>query len=415
MNRLIDLHAHPSLKMYYLPYLRATFHAATYTGKHWNPFGFRYQYGNLRRSPTKVLFCTHYVVEKGFLTKGIHPHSRAFLWAAWPYWYGKMRREDPWQALGGMMDKIEKSVPNTNRWVRGDGPRLKMVRNYAEVETLADNEIGLVHAIEGAHVFGYEPEDGQSLDDFWQRTRQRLDQLQARGVAMIGLAHFWDNMFVPQTDGTEAIPKVKNGQVVVGRDDLLFKMQRADWRWDDENKLGETLVRELLERGILLDLTHVQEHAREAIYDLCKEYKRPPILSHVGLKHFHDHEYNLSDDEVRRIHRLGGVIGLILSKRLLVDPLKRHGDNGEGIRDLIENMVYVRDLIGDVSSLGIGTDFDGLTHPFTDCHTPGELPRLIEAMKEFFSEEEIDDILYGNSQRAMKRGWGRPQIKKQAG
>ena len=167
------------------------------------------------------------------------------------------------------------------------------------------------------------------------------------------------------------------------------------------------MVRELLRRGILVDLTHAQEHAREAIYELCEEYGRPPVLSHVGLKRFFDHEYNVSDDEIRTIHRLGGVIGLIISKRLLVDPVKRHGDDGAGIADMIENMAYIREVTGDVSCIGIGTDFDGLTHPFSDCHTPAELPRLAEAMAAQFSPEEIDAILYSNAHRLLARGWGR--------
>jgi len=413
MDRIIDLHCHPSMKMHYLPYIGRNFHSLMPTPSGWNPFSFRYQYANLKKSPVKVIVATHYVVEKGFLHQGIKPHSRAFLWSTFPYFYWKMRKAEPWQAVKAMMDTLEAGVRNTNRLVFGDNPKLRMVGSPAEIDALADDEIGVVHAIEGAHVFGYELENGQTLDDYWQRTLRRLDELETRGVSMIGLAHFWDNMFIPQTDGTEVIPKVRNQRVVPGRDDLLVYMKRADWTWGDRQHLGEQLVRELFTRGIVADLTHVQEHAREAILDLAAEYDRPVIYSHVGLKHFFNHEYNVSDDEIRAIHGVGGVIGLIISKRLLVDPIKRYRDNNEGLADLVENMTYIRDLVGDVSCIGLGTDFDGLTHPFADCYHPGMLHDLIRLMKTRFSPEEIDAILYGNALRAFKRGWGKGKSAKQ--
>ncbi len=408
MLRIADLHAHPSLKMYYLPFLRANFHAWVYNGPRWNPFAFQFQYRELSRSRLKLMLCAHYVIEQGFLKEGIRAFpGRAFFWAAGPYWYWRIRNRDPWRALNQMMDLLEDAVPNTNRRVRGDQPRLKMVRRFAETGQLAENEIGLVHAIEGAHALGYGPTKGQTLDDFWRQTKQRLDVLERRGVAMITVAHFWDNPFVPQTDGTEWMPKVRHGRVVAGRDDLLFHMKRATWPFGDARRLGEQLVRDLLERGIVVDLAHTQERAREAIYGLGEEYGRPIVVSHVGLQHFYRHEYNLSDAEIKRLHRHGGLIGLVLSKRLLVEPVKLHRDDGRGIPTLIENMLYVRDLVGDVSCLALGTDLDGLTHPFADCYGAGQLPRIAEAMKGYFNEEEIDAILFGNALRVLERGWGR--------
>ncbi len=405
MSRLLDLHIHPSLKMYYLPYLSDTFHALMYSGAFWNPLSFRTRYGNLHKSPEKVMLCAHYVIEKGFVGKGIKAPFRAISWTFAPWFYGPLRTADPWETLLGMMDTLERSVENTNKRVRNGKKRLKMVTRVEDLDTLSDNEIAMVHAIEGSHALGYGPEKGESVEYFWERTKSRLEYLKQRGVSMITLGHFWDNMFCPQTDGTEYIPTKKNGRIVPRRDDTVFQMKRASWRWGDPSKLTEPFARKLLEMGILIDLAHCQEHARWAIYDLCEEYDRPVIASHVGLKHFFDHEYNLSDDEVRRIHKLGGVVGLILSRRWLVDPVKRHGSDGRGIADLVENMVYIRNLVGDVSCIGIGTDFDGLTDPFKDCFTPDQLGGIVEEMKKFFSDDEIDQILYRNGLRALKKGW----------
>jgi microsomal dipeptidase-like Zn-dependent dipeptidase len=404
MTRLVDLHIHPTLKMHYLPYLRSNFHAWVYSGKFWNPLSFRTRYANLNKSPEKVMLCAHYVIEKNFVAKGIKWFGRAVSWAAAPWFYGPLRFADPWKTLLKMMDILEDAVPNTNRWVVGDGKRLRMVRSFAELADLEENEIAMVHAVEGAHALGYEPQKGEDMEAFWGRIEQRLEYLKKRGVALITLAHFWDNLFCPQTDGTEIIPKKRNGNLVAGRDDLIFQMKRAKWRWNDTNHLAEPFARKMLQLGMLIDVSHCQPHAREAIYDLCQEYDRPVVASHVGLRHFFDNEYNMSDDEIRRIHKLGGIIGLILSRRWLVDPLKRPG-TGDGIPDIVENMCYIRDLVGDVSCIGIGTDFDGLTDPFKDCETPDKLHRISDAMGAHFSDDEIDQIFFKNSYRVLEKGW----------
>jgi microsomal dipeptidase-like Zn-dependent dipeptidase len=101
----------------------------------------------------------------------------------------------------------------------------------------------------------------------------------------------------------------------------------------------------------------------------------------------------------------GNGIGLILCKRWLLSPEECHNSGADGLHDLIEVMRYVRDLTGDVSVIGIGTDFDGLTHPFTDCCKPDELGRLAYHMRKHFTPREIDDILWGNSLRVFERGW----------
>ncbi len=407
MARLLDLHIHPSLKMYYLPYLRASFHAHTYTGPIWNPLSFRSQYKNLKSGPVKVMVCAHYVIERDMVKNSIKPWGRAISWLFAPSFFRKLHRADPYKTVTEMMNLLERAEKNTNRWVRKGGKRLKMVKNFGEINHLADDEIGLIHAIEGSHALGYGPEKGQDLEAFWRQTENRLDRLADRGVCMITLAHFCNNMFGPQTEATETIPKIEDGKVVAGYDDLMIKFHGANWHWDDPGHLAERFTRKLLELGIVVDVSHLQEHARWRVYDLCKEANRPVVATHVGLKHFFNHEYNMSDAEILKIRELDGVVGLILSRRLLTPPVRRHFKDGGGIPELIENMKYIRDLTGDVEVIGIGTDLDGLTHPFPDCYNPSMLDNIVEAMRKDFSEDEIDRIFYRNSERLLRLGWGR--------
>lgn len=404
MLRLFDLHAHPSIKMHYLPWLTPTLHALAYSGNHFNPFSFRMRYANLKDSPYKVIVNAHYPIEKAFL-KDFHWLFKGMAWTLGPLYYGWLHAADTWKTLDRMMRTLEKAEKVTNRWVRdGDGPRLKICRRLSDVSALEDNEIGIVHAIESSHCLG-SPGKGQSREAYWNQTKDRLQHLKDRGVAMITLAHFHDNAFCPQIDSIELVPKMRNGKLEVVRDEQLFNMKRAEWRWGDRDHFSEELVRELFRIGIVVDLSHAQEHARAAVYDLAEECDRPLTVSHVGLQHFFKHEYNVTDEEIRRIRKIGGVVGLILSRRWLVDPIDRHYSGNNGIPDLIENMRYMRDLTGDVEVIGIGTDFDGLTHPFSDCFKPNQLDRIAHAMAKHFSDDEIDRIFYRNSERVFEKGW----------
>jgi microsomal dipeptidase-like Zn-dependent dipeptidase len=406
MQPVIDLHAHPYLKINLYPYLANSFHAFTFNGGIWNPLTFEYQYVNLARSPVKLVLNAHYVVERGFLAEGMKAVARGFMWTVFPRQYRRMLQADPWDALCRQMDGLEKAIANTNRFAFGQAPRLKLVRSIAEYEALGAGEIGVAHSVEGPHVFGYDIDPGLSPADFWDRTRQRLHHLRDRGVCLLTVAHFWDQPFVPQVDSVEYKPRKQNGRIVRWRDDRLFAMKRAAWQWGDFHGLGEKLAREMFEIGMVIDLAHVQDHARWAIYDLAAEYRRPVVLSHVGLRRFYDMEYNASDDEIRRVHQLGGLIGLVFSKRLLVDPVDLYHADGRGVPTLVEHMRYVRDLVGDVSCLAIGTDFDGFTHPMRDCYHPAHLSRLHRAMQPHFTAEEIAAIFHGNAARVLRAVWG---------
>ena len=224
MARLLDLHIHPSLKLYYLPFVAESFHAFVYTGKFRNPLAFQTQYLNIKDGPHKVMLCAHYVIENGFARDGLAWWVRALGKGLVPWWFRKLTHGDHWETLLEMMDLLERSAVNTNRWVFGRGRRFKMVRSYEEIADLKANEIALIHAVEGSHALGSGPESNESLEDFRRRIERRVDYLFERGTAMITLAHFWDNMFCPQTDGTETIPRLVGGQIVPAYDAALARI-----------------------------------------------------------------------------------------------------------------------------------------------------------------------------------------------
>ena len=399
MDNFIDLHAHSTLKLYYFPHIK-NFKSKIPAGPFFNPLGFRTSYKILKKSDIKIMINAHYVIEKNFLKYGFKkPLFSTLKITAYPI-IKKILSEDPFEALLNQLDLLEDEIKKI-KYKKGE-KKLKIIRSLNELNSLGKNEIGIIHAIEGAHALG-EKKDEESRQEFLKRIEERIKYLKKRGVLMIGISHFWDNPFMPQTDGTEIIAQKQKGRIIPRRNDFAFKMKRAEWKYGDSNYFSIEFIKMLIENNILIDLVHTQEHARNEIYKIALKNNIPLVVSHVGLKHFFEHEYNLSDEEILNIHKTQGIIGLIFSKRWLTAPINRYKNKG-GIKELIENIKYIKKLTGDISIVGLGTDFDGFTTPFKDCYNHIGIKKLINAMEKEFDEKEIKNILYGNALRVIKKG-----------
>jgi membrane dipeptidase len=137
---------------------------------------------------------------------------------------------------------------------------------------------------------------------------------------------------------------------------------------------GFALLQEMQERGVALDLTH------------------------------------LSDDQIRAVSERGGVIGVALDNWMLtpgwVKGVSRR--EGVGLRHCVDHIVYLRDLLGSVDAIGIGTDLDGgfgTEQCPEDLDTIADLRKLDHLLAERdVSPAEREAVLHG-SWVAWLRGW----------
>lgn len=170
---------------------------------------------------------------------------------------------------------------------------------------------------------------------------------------------------------------------------------------------GETLVEELLEIGIVVDLTHCTPAAREDVYRInaARATPRPLVFSHSGVRALCNELNNPTDEEIRRIADWGGVIGIIFGNAWLTD-VQRRVDQPDGLGLLVETADHIRN-VGGVDAVGLGSDFDGLTDPFDDLKDSSEFPRVTQRLLGRFSEAEVRQILGGNARRVLNDGWSR--------
>jgi microsomal dipeptidase-like Zn-dependent dipeptidase len=226
---------------------------------------------------------------------------------------------------------------------------IKSVKDLDEVLTLRKertDRLGVLLALEGAHAL-----NGKLSN---------LVKLYDSSFRVFGISHFRDN-----EAGSSAHGRNKAGLSVFGYE----------------------LVHMLQELHMIIDLSHA---SWRVIDDVIEVVKSPVIVSHTGVRGTCDNSRNLTDRQVEKVAKGGGLIGIAMISRALC---------GKQIRDMVAAIRYVSNLVG-VDFVGIGSDFDGgITAPFD----ASGLPLLTEELlSDGFNEGDVAKIMGGNALRVFR-------------
>lgn len=185
-----------------------------------------------------------------------------------------------------------------------------------------------------------------------------------------------------------------------------FGLRSVALTWREKNKfgggnnakggltpLGKRLIKKCQELGMIIDLAHANQ---KTFYDVIRIVNQPIIVSHSNVYSLCSHKRNLTDDQIKEIAKLGGVICL----SVIYDQI-----GGVTIKDYIKHFLYIIDLVG-IDYVGFGTDFDGLMDPdivlikeFEDVSKFGNVVK--EFKKAGLNEEAIKKICYKNLERVL--------------
>jgi membrane dipeptidase len=263
-----------------------------------------------------------------------------------------LARRWPAATLGSRRARVLHQAAALARLAEAEPRRFQPVRARRDLDYLLamrardPGVVGGLLALEGAH----------ALDD----DLDALPELVDAGVRMIGLAHFFDNAFAGSAHGV-----AKGGLTPLGR----------------------ALVEEMERRGVVLDLAHASEAAMREALALAR---KPPVVSHTGVRGTCDNPRNLSDDQIRAIAAAGGVIGIGVWETAVCGVAP--GDVARAVR-------YVVDLVGDEHA-ALGTDFDGaVTAGFDASGLPAVTQALLAAG---LSEESVRKVLGANALRVLR-------------
>ena len=240
--------------------------------------------------------------------------------------------------------KLQRAADNS-------GGRLRFVRTSQDLSKL------LADRASGKQVTGavFSVEGLQNLEG----KLANFDRLQAAGMRMAGLTHFFDNEVAGSMHG------LKKGGLTT---------------------LGRQVVAELERRHIVIDIAH---SSHKAVAEVLAMATRPVVSSHGGVQAVCKVNRNLTDEEIRGVAKTGGVVGIGYWEGAVCStaPAK-----------VADAIAHIRDLVG-IDYVGLGSDFDGAT---TTGFDTSKLALVTQALIDRgFTEADIAKVMGGNVLRVL--------------
>ncbi len=195
---------------------------------------------------------------------------------------------------------------------------------------------------------------------------ERLSFFEKSGVKVLGLVHNGENCLVFPHNADKEI------------DALPLK------------PFGREVVDAVNFTDMLIDVSHLNYGGFCEVAELSK---KPFIATHSACRAIFDHSRNLYDDQIVKIAKSGGIIGVAFYSEFL------NGTKTTGVGDIIRHIEHLIN-IGGTSVVALGTDFDGMNCGlFLD--TCAEMPILCEAIIKKFGFSVAEKVCYKNALRLL--------------
>jgi membrane dipeptidase len=179
---------------------------------------------------------------------------------------------------------------------------------------------------------------------------------------------------------------------------------------------GRAVVREMNRVGMVVDCAH---SGIKSGLEAMKLSTKPCIFSHANARALHDHERNITDEQIKAVAATGGVVGVNGLSIFL-------GDGAPKIASLVAHIDYMAKLVG-TDHVGIGLDYDPSTggpeldeatsakywparqYPASikdDFLPPSILPQVGEELRSLgYKESSIRAIMSENFRRVASQVW----------
>lgn len=203
--------------------------------------------------------------------------------------------------------------------------------------------------------------------------------------------------------GVQVIQPIHNWKNRIG--DGCF--ERTDQRLTVTGRLA---VRAINDAGLVIDLSGMGLQSSLEVLDLSN---RPVVFSHSNAARVHAHPGNLTDEQIDRCARAGGVIGITAF------PVLVSGSSAPTLGDLLRHVDYIAERAG-IDYVGLGLDVDDRArrrfhsdplpdppYPYPESLTrPGYVRELRAALlSRGYSPAEAGQVLGGNYLRVLGRVW----------
>ena len=271
--------------------------------------------------------------------------------------------------------------------------------------------------------------------DYVKRTEQIMAAIKAETAecGSFRIVHSYDEMMKANADGKIYIFIGIEGMAAMGKDltwiDRYYEFgcRHGILTWNEANDLGagalsgkdygltdlgRETVRRMQEKGMLLDVSHLND---AGFWDVVKITKKPFIASHSNSRAMCGVLRNLTDDQLRAIRDINGVVGLNAFNIFIDDDPKN-----QTVERLAEHAAHMIDVMG-IDHVGCGFDFfefiedEETMGSMAASSTPAvkgmddasQIPNLFKVFEKMgLSQEERDKIARLNFQAVVKKTIG---------
>ncbi|MDE1485843.1 membrane dipeptidase [Xenorhabdus bovienii] len=217
----------------------------------------------------------------------------------------------PWRTLFSLKERALYQAARLHEAAARSNGKLVVIKSRADLKSFLERRrsdpkiVGALLASEGAQVLEGDPAN--------------VDVLFEAGYRMMAPTHFFDTGLGGSAHGIE-----KGGLTAAGAD----------------------MVRRMEAKSMIIDLAHA---STKTIDDILAIATRPVVVSHTGVKGTCDNIRNLSDDQLKRIAGMGGLIGIGFWDKAVCDPTPA---------GIAKAQIYAANIAGD-DHVALGSDFDG--------------------------------------------------------
>lgn len=156
---------------------------------------------------------------------------------------------------------------------------------------------------------------------------------------------------------------------------------------------GQSVVRELNNLGMLIDVSHLHERG---FWHVAAISKQPFAATHANSRAVCNHIRNLTDSQIGYLAKTGGVLGLTFVPDFIAA-------RDASMEKLIRHIDHLAARFG-VGCIGLGSDFDGMDECARGLEDVTCMPRLGEELaKRGYSDTDIASIMGGNWVRLLNQ------------
>lgn len=159
-------------------------------------------------------------------------------------------------------------------------------------------------------------------------------------------------------------------------------------------EFGKKLITAMNDMGIIIDVSHLSVNG---FWDVAELSTKPFIASHSCVKALCGHPRNLDDEQIEFLISHNCGIGINFYPDFLTENKRCD------ITDIIRHFDYILNMGGE-SSLGLGSDFDGVPYLPDGISGTESMKDIILAMKNSgYTDDIVENICFNNFYRLLHK------------